>query len=150
MPGTYSQILLHVVFSTKQRRPWLTADVTDRLHEYIGGVIRTGKGTLYAIGGADDHLHLYLRWRTDEAISDLIRDVKAKSSAWIHANFPKRRTFAWQTGYAVFSVSKSQEMTVKAYIARQREHHRKVDFKSELLKLLHAHEIEFDERYVFD
>ncbi|MBL8852047.1 MAG: transposase, partial [Planctomycetaceae bacterium] len=64
MPGTYSQILLHVVFSTKQRKPWLTSDVTERLHEYIGGIIRTGKGTLYAIGGAEDHLHLYLRSRT--------------------------------------------------------------------------------------
>lgn len=150
MPGTYSQILLHAVFSTKQRRPWLKPDMTDRLHEYIGGVIRTAKGTLYSIGGAEDHLHLYLRWRTDEALSDLMRDVKAKSSSWIHENFPKLRTFAWQTGYAVFSVSKSQEKSVKSYIAKQAEHHRKVNFKSELLRLLRAHEIEFDERYVFD
>lgn len=150
MPGTYSQILLHVIFTTKQRRPWLTPEVSDRLYDYLGGIIRTAKGTLYAIGGADDHVHLYLRWRTDGAVSDLIRDVKAKSSAWVHANFPRRGAFAWQTGYAVFSVSKSQESNVKAYIARQREHHRRADFKAELLKLLQAHEIEFDQRYVFD
>jgi REP element-mobilizing transposase RayT len=92
MPGTYSQILLHVVFSTKQRRPWLTPDLTERLHEYIGGVIRTGKGTLYAIGGAEDHLHLYLRWRTDEAISDLLRDVKAKSSSWFHEKLSEAKS----------------------------------------------------------
>jgi putative transposase len=150
MPGTYSQLLLHVVFSTKQRQPWITAEIAGDLYSYMGGIIRGEKGVLYEIGGIDDHVHLYLRWRPDKAISDLMREIKAKSSKWVHDTFPALDQFAWQEGYAAFSVSKSQEGAVKAYIMGQHEHHKRIDFKSELLKLLTVHEIEFDERYVFD
>ncbi len=150
MPGTYSQIILHVVFSTKQRRPCITPDIRARLYEYVGGIIRAEKGTLYGIGGMPDHLHILLRWRTDDAISDLMRTVKARSSRWVHETFPNSGAFAWQEGYAVFSVSKSAEAKVKAYIENQAEHHRKRDFAEELLALLHAHGIEYDERLVFD
>lgn len=150
MPGTYSQILLHVVFSTKSRAPWISAEVADRLYPYIGGIVRAEKGVLYDIGGVEDHVHMYLRWRPDESVSDLMRTVKARSSKWIHDTFPALREFAWQEGYSVFSVSKSQEGAVNAYIAGQHEHHKKVDFKSELLSILRAHGIEFDEKYVFD
>jgi putative transposase len=150
MPGTYSQILLHTVFSTKHREPWLAPDVTERLYPYIGGIVRGEKGVLISIGGVEDHVHMYTRWRTDATISDLMRDVKANSSRFIHDHFPHLRSFAWQEGYSVFTVSKSQEPAVKAYIANQREHHDKEDFKSELLRMLRLNEIEFDERYVFD
>ena len=150
MPGTYSQILLHVVFSTKHRRPWLTEDVRERLRKYIGGVVRDERGDLFDFGGVEDHVHLYLRWRTDGRVSDLMRNVKAGSSRWIHEQFPQLSEFAWQEGYAVFSVSKSQEQALKQYLARQAEHHRTEDFKAELLRFLRAHGIEFDERYVFD
>lgn len=150
MSGTYSQILLHAVFSTKHRHPWITADIAERLYPYIGGVIREERGVLYNIGGIEDHVHLYFRWRPDGSISDLMRTVKARSSKWVHDTFPALSEFAWQEGYAVFSVSKSQEGAVKAYITGQREHHRKHDFREEFLKLLRAHEVEFDERYVFD
>ena len=104
----------------------------------------------FRIGGIEDHVHLYLRWRPDGAISDLMRAVKSRSSKWIHETFPALGSFAWQEGYAVFSVSKSQEEGVKKYIADQHEHHRKEDFQMELLRMLQKHEIEFDERYVFD
>jgi REP element-mobilizing transposase RayT len=150
MPGTYSQILLHAVFSTKRREPWITADVAERLYPYIGGIVRAEQGVLYDIGGVEDHVHLYFRWRTDAAVADLMRTVKARSSQWLHQTFPQLATFAWQEGYAVFSVSKSQEPAVKQYIAGQAEHHRRTDFKTELLELLRRHEIEFDERYVFE
>ena len=150
MPGTYSQILLHMVFSTKHREPWISADIAERLYPYMGGIVRAENGVLYDIGGVEDHVHLYLRWRPDESVSDLMRTVKARSSKWVHDTFPKLGAFAWQEGYSVFSVSKSQESAVKAYIAGQREHHNKEDFKSELLRMLRLHEIEFDERYVFD
>jgi len=150
MPGTYSQILLHIVFSTKHRAPWINAEVAERLYPYIGGIVRAERGVLYDIGGIEDHVHLYLRWRPDEAVSDLMRTVKARSSKWIHDTFPKLGTFAWQEGYSVFTVSKSQEGSVKAYIAGQHEHHKKEDFESELLRMLRLHEIEFDEKYVFD
>jgi putative transposase len=150
MPGTYSQILLHIVFSTKHREPWVTPEIAERLYPYMGGIVRAKRGVLYDIGGVEDHVHMYLRWRTDGAISDLLRTVKARSSKWVHDTFPELTAFAWQEGYSVFSVSKSQEEVVKRYIAGQAEHHQREDFKSELLRLLRAHGVEFDERYVFD
>ena len=94
MPGTYSQIILHVVFSTKQRRLWITPDIQARLYEYVGGIIRAEKGTLHAIGGMPDHLHILLPWRTDGAVSDLMRTVKARSSRWVHETFPDSSAFA--------------------------------------------------------
>ena len=150
MPGTYSQILLHIVFSTKDRAPWITPEISERLYPYIGGIIRAERGVLYDIGGIEDHVHLYLRWRPDGAVSDLMRTVKARSSKWVHDTFPALGAFSWQEGFGVFTVSKSQEGAVKAYIVGQHEHHKKEDFKSELLRLLRAHGVEFDERYVFD
>lgn len=150
MAGTYSQVLLHVVFSTKNRQRWIAPEVAERLYPYLGGIIRAEEGVLYSIGGIEDHVHLYLRWRPDGAISDLLRTVKSRSSKWMHDTFAALRGFAWQEGYGVFTVSKSQEETVKTYIARQVRHHKKVDFKTEFLRLLKAHGIEFDERYVFD
>lgn len=150
MSGTYSQILLHVVFSTKNRTALIKPEIQTRLYDYIGGLVRAEKGKLYAIGGMPDHLHLLLRWRTDAAVADLMRTVKARSSLWIHQTFQSFCAFAWQEGYAVFSVSKSGEADVKRYIENQAEHHKKRDFKVELLALLRAHGVDFDERYVFD
>jgi REP element-mobilizing transposase RayT len=150
MPGTYSQLLLHIVFSTKGRAPWITEEVAERLYPYIGGIVRSEKGALYNIGGVEDHVHMYLRWRLDGSVSDLMRTVKSRSSKWVHDTFSSLREFAWQEGDSVFSVSKSQEEAVKKYIARQAEHHEKEDFKSELLRFLRAHGVEFDEKYVFD
>lgn len=150
MPGTYSQLLLHVVFSTKGRAPWITPDVVERLYPYMGGIVRAEKGVLYDIGGVADHVHMYLRWRPDGAVSDLMRTVKSRSSKWVHETFPHLGAFAWQEGYSVFSVSKSQEEAVKNYIAGQSEHHKKEDFTSELLRILRAHGVEFDEKYVFE
>ena len=141
---------LHIVYSTRQRTPWITPEIAPRLYPFIGGIVRSEKGVPYDIGGVADHVHLYLRWRTDAAVSDLLREIKSRSSRWVHEMFPQLGAFQWQEGYSVFSVSKSQEPGVKRYLAGQAEHHRKEDFKSELLRLLRAHEIEFDERYVFD
>ncbi len=150
MSGTYSQILLHVVFSTKNRAALIKPEIQTRLYDYIGGLVRAEKGKLYAVGGMADHVHLLLRWRTDAAVADLMRTVKARSSLWIHKTFPSFCAFAWQEGYAVFSVSKSGEADVKRYIENQAEHHQKPDFKVELLALLRVHGVDFDERYVFD
>jgi putative transposase len=150
MAGTYSQLLLHIVFSTKGRTPWIAPDVAERLYPFMGGIVRAEKGVLYAIGGVEDHVHIYVRWRPDGAVSDLMRTVKSRSSKWVHETYPNLAAFSWQEGYSVFSVSKSQEDGVKAYIAQQAEHHSREDFKSEHLRLLRAHGVAFDERYVFD
>ncbi len=150
MPGTYTQLLIHTVFSTKRRTPWITPEVADRLYPYIGGIIRAEGGALLDIGGVEDHVHLYLRWRADSSLSDLMRTVKSRSSRWMHDNFPALDDFAWQEGYSAFSVSKSQEEVVKKYIATQAEHHTREDFSSELLKLLRAHGVDFEERFVLE
>ena len=148
MPGTYSQLLLHIVFSTKGREPWLKSHLENDLYAYMGGIIRAENGVLYCIGGVEDHLHLYIRWRPDKAVSDLMRALKSKSSRWMHDKHSD--DFAWQEGYSVFSVSRSQEDAVKRYIAAQKEHHVREDFRSELLRLLKAHGVSFDEKFVFD
>jgi REP element-mobilizing transposase RayT len=150
MPGTYSQLLLHIVFSTKHRQSWITSNVAEKLYSYIGGIVRAESGVLLSINGIEDHVHLYLRWRTDESISNLMRTIKARSSKWVHENYPNLSAFTWQEGYSVFTVSKSQEPAVKKYVASQHEHHRREDFKTELLRLLRAHGIEFDEKHAFD
>jgi len=150
MPGTYSQILLHIAFSTKDRQPWITSELAERLYPYMGGIVRAERGALCSIGGIEDHVHLYLRWRPDESVSALMRTVKARSSKWVHDIFPALGSFAWQEGYSVFSVSKSQEEAVKRYIEGQAAHHKKEDFRCEILRMLRAHGVEFDERYVFD
>lgn len=150
MPGTYSQLLFHIVFSTKNREPLIFPEVAERLYPFIGGIIRAEDGALLAIGGIEDHVHLYLRWRTDAALADLMRTIKSRATKWIHENFEDLSEFSWQEGYAAFSVSKSQEAAVKNYIARQAEHHGREDFKTELLRMLKLHEVEFDEKYVFE
>lgn len=150
MPGTYSQILLHVVFSTKLRRTMISEQIQPRLYAYIGGIVRAEKGTLMAVGGMPDHVHLLVRWRTDETLARLMRTVKSRSSRWVHQTFPDANTFAWQEGYAAFSVSKSAEADVRRYIETQAEHHAKRDFMEEFVALLQAHGVEFDTRFVFD
>ena len=150
LPGTYSQLLLHVVFATKKRMPWIKPDIAGRLYPYIGGIVRAEKGFLHAIGGMEDHVHLYFRWRPDGSLSDLMRTVKSWSSRWVHDTYPDLSAFAWQAGYSAFSVSKSREDAVKAYIAGQAEHHAKQDFREELLSMFRTHGVEFDEKYVFD
>jgi len=150
MAQTYSNILLHIVFSTKNRDPVIDQELRPRLYEYIGGIVRGEKGMLHEIGGTDDHVHMLLRWRTDEAVATLLRNLKSHSSGWIHKTMPKQSGFWWQAGYGVFSVSQSQLRKVKAYIQGQEEHHRHRAFKEEFVALLKAHSIDYDERYIWD
>lgn len=102
------------------------------------------------IGGVEDHAHILFGWRTDEAISVLMRNLKANSSKWIHQKYPELREFRWQEGYAIFSVSESQVDRVKQYIADQDEHHRVKSFQEELVEFLKAHNVPYDGRYLND
>ena len=150
MAGTYSQLLYHVVFSTRRRTPWITADIAERLYTYIGGIIRGEGGVLRAIGGVEDHVHLLISCGPAIALSDVVRKVKTASTRWVQTTLLHRPSFRWQEGFAAFTVSASQEQAVRGYIARQREHHRVRDFRSELLELLQAHSIAFEEKYSLD
>ena len=148
MPSAFTQNFYHTVFSTKHRANLITPDVEQRLYPFIGGILRDLRCTLLAINpGAPgpDHLHL----RADLSHSEMLQQVKGRSSKWIHETFPQHSQFAWQEGYGGFTVSKSDVPEVEAYIARQKEHHKRQDFKSEFLALLRKHEIEFDESELF-
>jgi REP element-mobilizing transposase RayT len=145
---SYTKLQYHIVFSTKERRAFLTDALRPRLIHYLGGIIRNLDGTLLEGNGPDDHLHLAAILHPAKAVSDLMRDVKARSSAWIHETFADLRGFAWQDGYAAFSVSHSAMPDVIAYIRAQQEHHRRMDFREELIALLRKHEIEFEEKYL--
>ncbi|MGC9454216.1 MAG: IS200/IS605 family transposase [Phycisphaerae bacterium] len=143
MGHTYSNLLAHVIFSTKRRRTWLEADVRARLHEYLGGIARRDVGRALAIGGTSDHVHALLSLRPDVPCSHAMMKLKSLSSGWIHREFPALGGFAWQSGYAAFSVSQSQVGRVQQYIADQVEHHRTRTFEEELAMILERHGLEY-------
>lgn len=148
MSSSYCNLLYHIVFSTKEREPWLTAAIRPRVHQYLGGAIRIENGIALIINGTADHVHILAKLRQDKAISKLVGEVKANSSGWIARTFRHAAGFAWQEGYGAFTVSESQAPKVRHYIERQEEHHRSVSFLEELKVLLKAHGLPFDERYL--
>ncbi|GAA4448122.1 IS200/IS605 family transposase [Novipirellula rosea] len=148
--SSHHGILVHVVFSTKYRKPLLHSDWLDDLFAYIGGTIKDHKAVLLKSGGIEDHVHLLLKIHPTFAIAATIQLLKANSSKWINEQKWLENKFQWQLGYGAFSVSQSMANEVKAYIAGQREHHRKRTFRDEYLAMLKKHEIEFDPRYVFE
>jgi REP element-mobilizing transposase RayT len=150
MSHTYTDILLHVVFSTKDRRPTISPNVRPRLFPFMAGILKEAETFPLLINGPSDHVHILLAIPARLSLADVIRELKSVSSLWIHKTFPEEHLFGWQTGYAAFSVSHSNRDIVQKYIATQEEHHRTVSFKEEFLQLLRRHEIEFDERYVWD
>ena len=148
MPRSFTNLLYHIVFSTKERRPFITPDIESRVYDYVGGIVHRTGGILLDINGMPDHVHLQVRWRTDKSVSELVRDVKSNSSGWIHRTFPEEWAFGWQGSYAAFSVSASQRGRVSNYIQGQKSHHAKQDYMAELKALLKAHEITIDEQYL--
>jgi REP element-mobilizing transposase RayT len=150
MPSTYTQNYYHAVFSTKHRAPLITPELESRLYPYIGGILRELRCTLLAINGIADHVHVLVRYRADLSHSEMIKSIKGRSSRWVDEVLPKCGPFAWQEGYGGFTVSKSAVPEVERYIARQKERHKRQDFKHELLELLRLHGIEFNEAAVLD
>ena len=148
MPNAYTCLNYHVIFSTKQRYPWLETQYRERLFAFMGGIVRDLRGRLLAAGGMPDHIHLLASLHPSTSLSDVLRQVKSSSSAWIHTTWPELRKFAWQDGYAAFTASRSALDDVQAYVARQEEHHQRVSFQEELREFLCRHGVEFDQRYV--
>ncbi|MGO9229053.1 MAG: IS200/IS605 family transposase [Bryobacteraceae bacterium] len=146
MAHSFASLLVHVIFSTKDRAPDLSREIADRLFQYVGGIVGERKGVPLIVNGPADHVHLLVSLPTNESVAELLRVVKANSSRWVHEQFPARRRFAWQAGYAAFSVSGSRAADATKYIARQQEHHRRVSFQDELLSLLQKHGIAYDVR----
>jgi len=150
MAGTFTQLAVHFVFSTKHRVPIIVPDLRTELHNYIGGIIRNHKGTLIEIGGMPDHLHIACLLHPASAPSDMMRLVKANSSKWVNDQPARTERFEWQDGFGAFSVSKSNLPAVAQYIRTQETHHRTMTFQDEFLAFLKRHEIDFDPLHIWD
>jgi putative transposase len=148
MANTYTSLNYHVVFSTKNRQPFLDETVRERLFAYLGGIARENGMTALEIGGVADHVHLLLAIPASLGVSKAIQLLKGGSSHWFRETFTNMNHFAWQDGYAAFTVSQSQDDDVRAYIRSQPEHHRKKTFAEEYGAFLVRHHIKYDERYL--
>jgi putative transposase len=142
-------MMVHVVFSTKDRQPLLDPVFEERLYPYFGGILRELGGRLLTVNGVEDHVHLLASMNATTSVAEITGKIKGSSSKWIHDTFPDRSRFAWQRGYAAFSVSESQVERVTRYIARQKIHHEKISFRDEFLRLLKAHGMSPDEKYLW-
>ncbi len=151
MPQSLSAVYIHLVFSTKDRRPLLRDKVTrDALHSYLGGISKQLDCAPIQIGGVEDHVHLLVRFGRTITQAEWVKELKRVSNLWLKERGRNYADFEWQGGYADFSVSQSNLEQVKQYIAGQEEHHRKIGFQDELRAFLRKHEIEWDEKYVWD
>lgn len=150
MPQSLVRMLTHVVFSTKNRVALITPDVEDDLFAYMHGIVENNGSKLILANGTADHVHLLISVGKVVAISELIGDIKRSSSSWIKKRDAKFFNFYWQEGYGAFSVGQTEDELVMNYIARQKEHHRTKDYKTEFRGFLEKYRIEYDERYVWD
>jgi putative transposase len=148
MANTHTSLNYHVVFSTKNRQPFLTEAIRERLFAYLGGIARENGVSALEIGGVADHVHLLLSIPASLAVSKAVQLIKGGSSHWLKETFPDMIDFAWQDGYAAFTVSRSQLDDVQLYIRSQAEHHRTKMFVEEYRAFLERHHIEYDERYL--
>jgi len=149
MANTFTSLYYHLVFSTKNRERWITTDSEQRVWAYMAGIAKENQMVPVQIGGVDDHVHLLLGTPATLAPSKIAQLIKGGTSAWIHDTFPNMNMFAWQDGYAAFTVSKSNIDSVADYIRNQREHHRTKTFQEEYIAFLKKHGVDYDERYVW-
>jgi REP-associated tyrosine transposase len=151
MPQSLARILVHTVFSTKERRPFLRdKGLRTEMHAYLGGILAKLDCQPILVGGVEDHVHLLSALARTCDAATMVKEVKRGSSLWIKTKSSSLQDFGWQNGYGIFSIGFSQIADVKNYIARQEEHHRRISFQDEFRSLLERYQIEFDERYVWD
>ena len=150
MANTFTSLHYHIVFSTKNREPWITQEVEKRVWEYLGGIAREKNMVALQVGGIEDRIHMLVGAPATMAPATAARLIKGGSSSWLKDAFPDLKRPGWQDGYGAFTVSKSKIPEIIEYIKGQRNHHQSSTFKQEYLGLLKAHEIEYDLRYVFE
>ena len=151
MAQSLSQLYVHIVFSTKNRQPFLQdQNVRDSVFAYMAGICRNLDSPSNIIGGTDDHVHGLVRLSRKIRVSDLLRDLKRDTTAWIKLEWRQLGEFQWQAGYGAFSVSPGHVLALTKYIENQEEHHRKVTYQDEFRKLCQKYEIALDERYAWD
>ena len=151
MSQSLAKIIVHTVFSTKDRRPFLRdKDVRDELFRYLGGILMNHECQPLTVGGVEDHVHvLSTLARTCDAAT-MVKELKRSSSLWLKTKSTDLPDFAWQNGYGIFSIGNSQIDDARRYIARQEEHHRQISFQDEYREFLKRYAIAYDERYVWD
>ena len=150
MPQSLSSVLIHLVFSTRNREPFIPPAIEPELHPYMATIFRNHNSPSLIINGTMDHIHTLFALGGTISIADLVEEVKTGSSKWLKTMGREFRNFHWQRGYGAFSIGQSDVTEVKRYIRNQKEHHRRVSFEEEYRNLLKSYEIEFDERYVCD
>jgi putative transposase len=150
MPQSLASILVHLVYSTKNRHPWITPEIEPELHAYQATIFREMDSPSLAINGTNDHVHALFRLSRKIALCDVVEEVKKRSSKWLKTKGQAFSRFQWQVGYGAFSIGESGVDALKRYIGRQREHHRKTSFQDELRVLLAKYKVQYDEKYVWD
>ena len=150
MPQSLSRILLHIVFSTKNRKPFLDDEIGNRMHAYLATVCRDCDAEAYRVGGVDDHVHIACKLPRTITVSKLLEIIKKESSKWIKKQGDGYQDFYWQGGYGAFSVSPNHLDPLIAYVENQAAHHSKETFQDEFRRLLKKYGIDYDERYVWD
>jgi putative transposase len=150
MANTFTNLNYHIIFSTRKRERLVMPAIEERVWSYLGGIAASMDAEPMRIGGVEDHIHLLLRIPAKHSVSKVVQTLKGSSSHWMNEEVMEHGHFAWQDGYAAFTVSKSSIAQVSEYIAGQREHHQTKDFKAEYISFLERHGVEYDERYLFD
>ena len=151
MPQSFASIIIHLVFSTKDRRAFLDDDIAPRMHAYLATVCREVTGMAYQVGGVADHIHLATALPRTLTVADLVEKLKVTSSTWIKTiDAARYRDFHWQRGYGAFSIGASGKDALVDYIQNQAEHHRTRTFQDEYRELLERYGLSWDERYVWD
>lgn len=150
MPQSLSRILIHLVFSTKNRERILTPAIQAELHPYLAGTLDNIECPSLQVGGVEDHVHLFFGLSRTRTIAEVVETVKTSSSKWIKTKGVEFANFHWQLGYGAFSVSQSDADVVVAYIRNQAQHHQKMTFQDEYRRLLERYQVAFDEKYVWD
>ena len=150
MSQSLAQNLLHLVFSTKNRRPWLFPAIRPELNAYLAGTLRDLQSPAVIVNSVSDHVHILCALSKNDALCNIVEEIKRSSSKWIKTKGDDYKSFHWQAGYGAFSVSQSNVEEVRTYIANQEQHHARMSFQDELRAILKKHRLEFDERYLWD
>jgi REP element-mobilizing transposase RayT len=150
MPQSLANVLVHIIFSTKNRAPFIKSDIEIELFPYLASIFKACRSPALQIGGTEDHIHVVCSLSRTITIADLLEEVKKSSSKWIKTKGEQYLEFSWQNGYGVFSIGQSQLPVVKSYIVQQKEHHRKKTFQEEYREFLKKYRIQFNEQYVWD
>lgn len=149
MAHTFTTSYFHCVFSTKERRAFISETFQSRIWSYIGGIAKQNGFKTIAIGGIEDHMHILLSLPATMPLAKAVQLIKGGSSKWIHENLPNMRLFSWQQGYAAFSIGISDLERTIAYVSNQKEHHKRINYRDEILQFLKKHNIDYDEKEVF-